>query len=101
MLTTKPRVRIVGRGRRLRVRTKGDWDSDVPTALREACRASVAVDKALAEAVQHARTDDMSWGEIGRVLGVADDATDMDALVTALGQRRGGLLRHQLRAKPL
>jgi hypothetical protein len=51
MLTARPRVRIVGHGKRLRVRTKGDWATNAVVALRESCRASVAVEKAVAEAI--------------------------------------------------
>jgi hypothetical protein len=56
MLTTKPRVRIAGNGTRLRVRTRDDWEGDAVAALRESCRSSVAVEKAVAEAIQRSRT---------------------------------------------
>jgi hypothetical protein len=96
MLTTQPRVRISGHGTRLRVRTKGDWEADPLAALREACRSSVAIDKTLAEAVQHARRGGASWAEIGRTLGVAEAAIDKDALVDALANSRRALLERQL-----
>jgi hypothetical protein len=44
MFSVRPRVRVVGRGMRLRVRVKGDWDADPEAALRVTCRASVAMD---------------------------------------------------------
>ena len=83
MLTATPRLRIVGHGSRLRVRTKGDWPANSVGALRESCRASVAVDKAVAEAINGARVAGLSWPEIGRVLGVDADATDRRALIDA------------------
>jgi hypothetical protein len=97
MLTTQPRVRISGHGSRLRVRTKGDWEADPIGALREACRSSVAIDKAIAEAIQRARGRGVSWADIGRTLGVADAAEDKDALIDAFAKSRRVILDHQLR----
>jgi hypothetical protein len=65
MLTATPRVRIVGHGSRLRVRTKGDWPGNLVAALRDSCRASVAVEKAVAEAINGARVAGLSWPELG------------------------------------
>jgi len=84
MLTATPRVRIVGHGNRLRVRTNGDWEGNALVALRESCRASVAVEKAVAEAIQGARTAGMSWEEVGQTLGVAEHA-DLGGLLLSLG----------------
>jgi hypothetical protein len=97
MLTTHPRVRISGHGNRLRVRTKGDWDADPIGGLREACRSSVAIEKALAESIQRARITDVSWAEIGRTLGVADAAQGKDAFISAFSASRQSILEHQLR----
>ena len=97
MLTTQPRVRISGHGSRLRVRTKGDWERDPAGALRESCRSSVAIEKALAEAIQLARGAGVSWGEIGRTLGVAEAAGDKGALIDAFANSRRAILDHQLR----
>ena len=83
MLTATPRVRIVGHGNRLRVRTKGDWEGNALVALRESCRASVAVEKAVAEAIDGARTAGNSWQEIGQTLGVAEDADCKQRLIDA------------------
>ena len=94
MPTGMPRVRIAGHGNRLRVRTKGDWNTLM--ALRESCRASVAVEKAVAEAIQSARTAGMSWGEIGRTLGVAEHADDKSALIGAFAGSRRAILEHAL-----
>jgi hypothetical protein len=56
--------------------------------VRECCRASLAVDKALGEAVREAIATGSSWKDIGRALGVADDAqTDQD-LINALADTK-------------
>ena len=97
MVTATPRVRIVGHGNRLRVRTKGDWEGNALVALRESCRASVAVEKAVAEAIHGARTAGRSWEEIGRTLGVAEHAADKRALIDAFADSRRAVLEYQLR----
>jgi hypothetical protein len=61
------------------------------------CRSSVAIEKALAEAIQLARNAGESWGEIGRTRGVAEDATDKGALIDAYASSRRAILDHQLR----
>jgi hypothetical protein len=98
MLTTRPRLRIVGHGARLRVRTKGDWEGDAVAALRESCRASGAMEKAVAEAIRLARRAGMSWEEIAHVLGVAERAADKAALIDAFAENRRAILEHQLRS---
>ena len=98
MLTTQPRVRISGHGSRLRVRTKGDWEGDPVGALRESCRSSVAIEKALAEAIQRARDAGVSWREIGRTLGVAEEAGDKGALIDSFANSRRAILDQQLRS---
>jgi hypothetical protein len=97
MLTARPRVRIVGSGNGLRVRTKGDWAGNALVALRESGRASVAVEKAVAEAIQRARTLGMSWEEIGQTLGVAERADGKETLVDAFAESRRAILEYQLR----
>jgi len=97
MLTATPRVRIVGHGKRLRLRTKGDWAGNATVALRESCRASTAFEKAVSEAIHSARVAGLSWEEIGRTLGVAEHASDKDALIDALAESRRVVLQHQLR----
>jgi hypothetical protein len=98
MLTTRPRLRIAGHGARLRVRTKGDWESHAVAALRESCRASVAVEKAVAEAIRLARGGGMSWEEIAHVLGAPEQAADKGALLDAFADSRRAILEHQLRS---
>ena len=97
MVRTKPRVRIRGRGDHLRVRLDGDWAGDPLAGVAESCRSSVAVDKALAEAVQHSRAAGVSWDEIGRSLGVGEDAPDREAVIKALGDTRRARVEYLLR----
>jgi hypothetical protein len=65
-----PQVRVVGAGRRLRLRTLGDWDSRPLDALAECRGAATALEKAMWQTVQHARSAGHSWTEIGDALGV-------------------------------
>jgi hypothetical protein len=97
MLAAKPRLQFVGQGTGLRVRQRGDWTTDISASLRESCRASIAIEKTLAEAIGRARAGGMSWAEVGRVLGVAEQAEAKDALIRALADSRRAVLEHQLR----
>ena len=94
MLTSKPRLRIVGHGKYLRVRQRGDWAADTPASLHESCRASTAIDKTLAEAIGRARAGGMSWAEVGRALGVAEQAETKEALIDALADSRRAVVRY-------
>lgn len=67
---TLPRLRIVGGGRGLRLRTLGDWDSHPLEALRECCSAETALEKAMWQTIKRARALGHSWTEIGAALGV-------------------------------
>jgi hypothetical protein len=96
-LTRKPRVRIRGRGNHLRVGLRGDWKADPVSGLRESCRSSVAIEKAVAEAIRVSRGAGVSWAEIGRTLGVAEDAADKESLIDAFAASRRGILDHLLR----
>ena len=72
MLTRTPQLRISGHG----------------SGLRLTHRASMAVDKALGEAVREAIATGASWRDVGRALGVAENAeTDRD-VINALGQAK-------------
>jgi hypothetical protein len=97
MLHTGPRLRISGRGSRLRVRQRGNWSTDESASLIESCRASMAIDKALVQAIGRARTSGMSWKSIGRVLGAAEDAENKQQLIDALTGNRRAALQHLLR----
>lgn len=71
---SKTTLRFKGAGERLRLRVA--TVRDPLTNVRECCRASVAVEKALGEAVRDALAAGHSWAEIGQVLGVeASSAT--------------------------
>jgi hypothetical protein len=67
MLTVSPRLRIRKHGRCLRVRRRGA--STQSASLRGSCRASMAIEKTLVQAIGTARATGMSWNHIGRVLG--------------------------------
>ena len=89
MLTRSPQVRLSGHGARLRLRQRGQWQENPLEALRECCRASLAIDKALGEAVRQTRTLGASWREVGRLLGVAEDAeTERDILDALTDSKR-------------
>ena len=87
VVTRAPRVRIVGGGRRLRLRTLGDWDSHPLDALRECCRAGTALEKVVWQTVGRAREAGHSWTEIGAALGVTKQTA---------WQRYAGEMRHPI-----
>jgi len=66
--TTRPVLRFKGSGDNLRLRVT--TASDPLANVRQCCRASVAVEKALGEAIRDAVSAGQSWDEIGRALGV-------------------------------
>jgi hypothetical protein len=70
MALRSPRVRIVGQGNHLRLRTLGDWEAHPIEALRECCRAETALEKVMWQTVGKARDAGQSWTEIGDALGV-------------------------------
>jgi len=66
-------LRLRGSGEHLRLRVAKARD---PLAnVRECCRASVAIEKALGEAIRDALADGHSWPEVGRSLGVEADTS--------------------------
>jgi hypothetical protein len=74
MITSEPQLRLRG-GRHLRLRPSRGVDDDPLALVRECCRASVALQKALGEAVSSARSARTDWGEIAEALGVSAAAT--------------------------
>jgi hypothetical protein len=61
-------LRLRGSGEHLRL---GVVKAPDPLAnVRECCRASVAVEKALGEAIRDARAAGHGWDEVGQALGV-------------------------------
>lgn len=87
VVTRAPRVRIVGAGPRLRLRTLGDWDANPIDALRECCRAETALEKAMWQTVGKAREEGHTWTEIGEALGVTKQTA---------WQRFSGGMRHPI-----
>ena len=66
--TSTATLRLRGSGGHLRLRVAKAPD---PLAnVRECCRASVAVEKALGEGIREALAAGHSWSEIGQALGV-------------------------------
>lgn len=66
--TSTATLRLRGSGEHLRLRVAKAPD---PLAnVRECCRASVAVEKALGEAIRDALAAGHGWAEVGHVLGV-------------------------------
>ena len=61
-------LRFRGAGELLRLRVESGSDS--LANVRECCRASVAVEKALGEAIRDARAAGHSWAEVGDAPGV-------------------------------
>ena len=96
MLSKRPGLRIAGQGTGLRVRRRGDWGADTSASLREACRASVAIEKTLVEAIGRARANGMSWVEVGRVLGATAQGDTKQAVIDALADNRRVLLKQLL-----
>ena len=87
MTLRSPRVRIVGQGNHLRLRTLGDWDAHPLEALRECCRAEMALEKAMWQTVGKAREAGQSWTAIGKSLGVTKQTA---------WQRFSGGMRHPI-----
>ena len=61
-------LRLRGSGEHLRLRVAKAPDS--LANVRECCRASVAVEKALGEVIRDALAAGHSWAEVGQALGV-------------------------------
>jgi hypothetical protein len=78
-------LRLKGSGEHLRLRVTRAPD---PLAnVRECCRASVAVEKAMGEAIRDALAAGRSWAEVGQALGV-DANTSVDVAVQYDSSRR-------------
>lgn len=93
MLTRAPRLRLSGHGERLRLRLHDRWRPAPLETLRECCRATTAVDKALGEAIRSARTAGASWQEIGRALGATDNAQTQQEVIDALADQKRAVWR--------
>jgi len=82
-----PKIRIGGDGKRVRLRTVGDWDAYPLEALRECRGVATALEKALWQTVEKARDSGHSWADIGDALGVTKQTA---------WQRFTGELRHPI-----
>jgi hypothetical protein len=71
--TSTTTLRLKGSGDHLRLRVAKAADPLVD--VRECCRASVALEKALGEAVRDAIDAGHSWTEVGQALGVEADTS--------------------------
>jgi hypothetical protein len=65
--TRTPTLRFRGSGEHLRLRVA--TAPEPLTNVRECCRASVAVEKALGEAIRNALAAGSGWAEVGQALG--------------------------------
>lgn len=71
--TSTATLRLSGSGEHLRLRIAKAPD---PLAtMRECCRASIAVEKAIGEAIRDAIATGHSWAEVGQALGVEADTS--------------------------
>jgi hypothetical protein len=71
--TNTATLRLRGSGEHLRLRVANAPDALV--TVRECCRASVAVEKAMGDAIRDALAAGPSWAELGLVLGVEADTS--------------------------
>jgi len=87
MLVAQKRLRLSGHGTRIRLHKRGNWKGDEIDGLRMCWGATIAVEKALGEAVRQGRDAGLSWEQIGRALGVVETATSgtevLEAVITA------------------
>jgi hypothetical protein len=98
-MVNAPAARLRGRNARIRAYRIGRWNRDPLNDVAASCRSSVAVDKALAEAVSSARRAGKTWPEIAVALGLSEDLTTWAEISAALGARRQVILgRHLDRA---
>ena len=88
MLTQGPRIRLAGRGDRLRLRRRGEWQQDPLQDVRDCCRAAMAIEKALGEGVRAALASGASWQEVGRVLGVAEAAQSKQDVIQGFAETK-------------
>jgi len=86
MLARPARLRLSGHGGGLRLRYVGSRQHDPLDRMRECCRASLAVDKALGESVREAISTGASWQEVGRALGVHQDAQSRQDVLDAFAE---------------
>jgi len=86
---SEPRLRLRGHGRRLRLRASNGIAEDPIALVRECCRVSLAVEKALGEAITSARSQGRSWGEIADAIGASAEATTRHEVIDARVDQQG------------
>ena len=96
MMAQTRRIRLSGRGGRLRLRQRGRWGQDALADLRECCRASMAMDKALGEAIRASVTAGERWQDISRTLGLSEAAQSESDLIDRLAANRREVWRRYL-----
>ena len=84
----EPRLRLRGHGRRLRLRASNGAGADPLALVRDCFRASLAVEKALGEAITSARSVGRSWGEIADAIGASGVATTRHEVIDARGEQQ-------------
>jgi hypothetical protein len=94
MITTRePRLRLRGRGARLRLHAASSPDGEPLDLVRECCRASLAIEKALGEAITSAHLSGRGWGEIAEALGASGDATTRHDVIEARAEQQRSVWR--------
>ena len=88
MLTRTSRPRFTGHGSRLRFHPPHGWHGNPLDGIRESFRSTIAIEKALGENVERARAAGHSWSDIGRALGVVDDARNVEDVIEALASAK-------------
>lgn len=90
MITTRgPRLRLRGDGQRLRLHISTRHGGDPLDLVRECCRASLAIEKAMGEAIASAQSSGRGWREIAAALGASGDTTTKrDVIDARLMQQR-------------
>ena len=83
IITREPRLRLSGHGRRLRLHASGGDDADPLALVRECHRASLAIEKALGEAISAARVAGRGWDDIAEAIGAPRDATTRRTVIEA------------------
>jgi hypothetical protein len=88
MGVTSRRLRLRGHGTGLRLSISGDWTTDPMDGVTECCRALTALEKALGESIQQARSTGHSWAEVGRALGATETAASFDDVADAFAAKK-------------
>jgi hypothetical protein len=95
-----PHLRLSGHGERLRLRQRGHSRQDPLESVRECCRASIAIDKALGEAVRGALASGASWRDVGQAVGAVEDAETAQDVVDSFAEMKREVWRRFLGRTP-